>query len=678
MEQNCNHQKMFTYLQDELKKTDTDYDRDRIHRAFDLACTMHGSQNRASGEPYIKHPVEVAIILARMGLGGEALTAALLHDTVEDTEITIEDVRSRYGEGVARLVEGVTKISHLKADPSSKHAPAENIRKILFAMVEDLRVLFIKLADRLHNMRTLEHLNAEKQQRIAKETLDVYAPLANRIGIGWIKNELEDLALKYLDREAYYDLKKRIEGKKSERDAFVAEVKRIIRLELKKHSLDCTIKGRAKHFYSIYKKMRNKQKSFEEVHDLTALRIITGTIPECYQVLGIIHSRFSPLYHRFKDYIAMPKSNMYSSLHTTVVGPEGRLLEIQIRTMEMDIIAEEGAASHVVYKQGGTATGERGLSLSWLKKLKNWEKSLIDPHEFMQEIRDDLLQDEIYVFTPNGDVKRLSQGATPVDFAYHIHTDIGHHTVGAKVNGKMVPLKTELKNCDFVEILTSRSAHPSTSWLKFVKSSRARAKIRNYIKKYLDTEGIFFEIEEKNPTAPPPQLPPKNKTGEKTDSRNRELFLEGEKNLLFEFARCCNPAPGDNIIGYVSRGRGIIIHRRDCSNVPNLLEESDRIVYPSWRQRERHYRGAIGLQVQDDRYILPEIIDIISSINLDVSSARKRPLDQERRRIRIDFEVEFTSLEEWKILRRMLANEQRIEQILHARYDEVRDQGNRS
>jgi len=670
----CSPEEFLVDLLTELKEAGAGYNSKKLHAAFELACTMHSSQNRASGEPYIRHPVDVTAILAHMGLDGDALIAALLHDLVEDTAITISDIKSQFGTEVARLVEGVTKISHIRADPASRHASAENIRKILFAMVEDLRVIFIKLADRLHNMRTLDHLKPEKQQRIARETLEVYAPLANRIGIGWIKNELEDLSLKYLDREAYYDLKQRIERKKSERNAYVRAVTEILATELNKHNLDCTVKGRAKHFYSIYKKMQDKQKSFEEVHDLTALRITTREIPECYQVLGIIHSRFRPLYHRFKDYIAMPKSNMYSSLHTTVVGPEGRLLEIQIRTVEMDIIAEEGAASHVIYKQGGTTDDEQGLSLSWLKKLKSWEKSLIDPHEFMQEIKEDLLQDQIYVFTPNGDVKRLSQGATPVDFAYHIHSDIGHHTVGARVNGRMVPLKTELKNCDFVEILTSRTAHPSTSWLKFVKSSRARAKIRNYIKKYLDTERIFFDIiKGKNQPLPQPRLPPKGKSGEKIDKRNKELFLEGEKNLLFELARCCNPAPGEAITGYVSRGRGIIIHRRDCSNVPNLLEDPDRIVYPSWRQKERHYAGAISLQVQDDRYILPEIIDIISSINLDLSSARKRPLDSEGGKIRIDIKLKFTSPEEWKILRRTLAREKRVEQILHARYEEVQE-----
>lgn len=631
----------------------------QLEQAFAFAWDRHATQKRLSGEPYIIHPVAVACLIADMGVDCPSLLAALLHDTVEDTEATLEDIRTQFGEDVGLLVDGVTKITRLKTSASFSQRSVENIRKMLFAMTRDIRVIFIKLADKLHNMRTLGHMDQEKQVRIAQETLDVYAPLANRLGIGWIKNELEDMALKHLDPEVYYSLKQRVEETRSQRSALLNRIIATISDQLEKSGLELEIKGRAKHFYSIYTKMKTKSKSFEDIYDLIAIRIITRNVPECYQVLGIIHGFYRPLYHRFKDYIALPKSNMYSSLHTTVIGPENRQLEIQIRTREMDILAEEGVASHLLYKIGDQTRKNAGEQLSWLQKLKNWEKSLSDPQGFMEEIREDLLQDEIYVFTPKGDVIRLAAGASPLDFAYHIHTDIGHHCIGAKVNGRMVPLKSTLRNCDMVEIMTSRNAHPSSAWLKFVKSSRAKAKIRHYIKSYLDTDKLFTEVQKQQQVHPAPR----RKQSADTVSAKATVYLDGDPNLLFDFARCCNPAPGDTIVGYLSRGRGIIIHRSDCPNLPSLIQEKERIVYPSWKRREIGLKGNLSLITREDAYALAETVTIISSNNVSVSSARRTSLDNGK--MRIDLEVETGSSDQWQLLLQAIADSPLVEEIVH-------------
>jgi len=633
-------------------------DKKTLKSAFDFTWEKHFSQKRLSGESYVIHPAAVATLVANMGIDCTSIVAALLHDTVEDTATGLDDITALFGQDVARLVDGVTKISKIKTDSTSRHLPAENIRKMLIAMTQDVRVIFIKLADKLHNMRTLSHMRKEKQERISRETLDIYAPLANRLGIGWIKNELEDLALKYLDEEAYYTLKKNVEDTRVKRAAYVANAIKELKKELSMHGIGFSIKGRAKHFYSIYKKMHAKGRSFTEIMDLTALRIITGKIPECYQVLGIIHSMYSPLYDRFKDYIALPKSNMYSSLHTTVVGPEGKLLEIQIRTEKMDIIAEEGAASHLLYKSGPKEKKEAATRSSWFIKLKHWGKFLDDPQGFIEEVKEDLLQEEIYVLTPKGDVIKLALGSTPIDFAYRIHTDVGHRCIGAKVNGKIAPLKTILKSCDIVDIMTSKNANPKSSWLKFIKSSKAKSKIRGFLKEYVDTDHLQKEVNKGIRQQPP------RKKGIIGLPEKGEVYLEGDTNLLFDFAKCCSPAPGDAILGYVSRGRGIIIHKKHCPNIPNLLKEGERIVYPSWKRIESKMHGTLSLLTRDDRYILAEVVSVISSNNVGVYSVQKIPQKDES--MRIDLELEFSSKEEWDMLYKAIQQFPGVEKILKA------------
>lgn len=629
-----------------------------LKKAYQFAKKKHQGQLRRSGVPYILHPVSVAILLTEMHTDQSSLIAALLHDTVEDTPVTIEEVAELFGTETAELVKGVTKITRYRAPEQSIHSPVENIRKMLLAMTRDIRVIFIKLADRLHNMRTLNHLPAEKQQRIARETLDIYAPLAARLGIGWIKNELEDLALKFLDSQAYYHLKKLVETTKEKRTAYINATIKQIRTALENEELDFIIQGRAKHFYSIYKKMQSKKKEFQDIYDLAAIRIITDTVAQCYQVLGVLHSLYNPLYDRFKDYIAMPKNNMYSSLHTTVIGPDGKLLEIQIRTAEMDLLAEAGAASHLLYKSTREERKQLGMKISWLQKLGKWKKSLHDPRAFMDEIKGDLLQDEIYVFTPDGDIKRLSRNATPVDFAYSIHTDVGNHCIGAKINGRMVPLRTTLSNLDIVEILTSRNAHPSGDWLKFVKSAKARAKIRSFLKNYVDTSRLFQESGSETNSVPhkdekPPQRRSKNKPA-RHSSKVPVVTINGEQELLFDFAHCCEPSPGDPIIGFISRGRGIIIHRKDCPNLRELRKEPDRIVYPVWRTGNRSFKGKLTVRLPGDRYAVADLINAISAHNAGICAVSRSNGDNDQ--VTVTMELELQSEQQWTMAVNDLVN----------------------
>lgn len=635
----------------EIAKPDQPWSADRVRAAWDYAARCHAGQARLSGEPYIIHPSTAALTIAKMGLDETSIIAALLHDTVEDSALaSTEQIAELFGRDVLAIVEGVTKIKHLRETHGQADRSAENMRKLLLAMARDIRVIFVKLADRLHNMQTLGFQPAARQQHTAQETLDIYAPLAHRLGIGWIKTELEDLCLKHLDPPAYYDLKKRIEDTRRERTEWIEKAIALIRETLAGQDLAVEISGRAKHFYSIYRKMKTKEKPFEEIHDLMAVRIITERVPDCYQVLGIIHSLYRPLYDRFKDYIALPKSNMYSSLHTTIIGPDGRLLEIQIRTREMDSIAEEGAASHILYKASGDSERrDMAAALPWLARLKQWQNSLTDPAQFMQELKGELLQDEIYVFTPKGDVLRLVAGASPLDFAYAIHTDVGQHTIGARVNGRMLPLKTPLKNCDVVEILTSRSAHPTTAWLRIARSSRARHKIRAWLKSnLLDTEQLSAEIQRKEDAAPPRRRKPVSGIGPEPPKGTPDIVIDGEEDLLFEFAHCCNPQPGDAILGYISRGRGISIHRHDCPNIPNLLKEPGRIVYPAWKSRERNLRRHLVLHAADDPYLLPDIVALVAANNGGIQSVQRLP--EPGNRVRIELEIECSSGDAWLML----------------------------
>ncbi|MEE9522963.1 MAG: bifunctional (p)ppGpp synthetase/guanosine-3',5'-bis(diphosphate) 3'-pyrophosphohydrolase, partial [candidate division NC10 bacterium] len=454
---------------------------DVLRRAHEFAATIHGGQARRSGDPYLSHPMEVATILTELRMDERAIAAGLLHDAIEDTQTTIGEIRTLFGDEIADLVDGVTKLSKLPFS-TREDRQAESFRKMVLAMAKDIRVIVIKLADRLHNMRTLDPLPEAKRCLIAKETLDIYAPLAHRLGMAKIKQELEDLSLRHLDPETYRDLAVQIAKRREEREAQINEVITILKRKLTEVDIPCEITGRPKHFYSIHRKMREQGKTLDEIYDLTAVRVIANTLKDCYGALGIIHSVWKPIPGRFKDFIAVPKSNMYQSLHTTVIGPKGEPAEIQIRTEEMHRTAEEGIAVHWAYKEGKATLDETEKNFLWLRQLLDWGKDLKDSREFLDTVRIDLFPEEVYVFTPKGDVKALPRGATPIDFAFTIHTDIGLHCAGARINGRIVPLRYELRNGDIVEILRSETQHPSRDWLRFVKTSRARGRIRGWIK----------------------------------------------------------------------------------------------------------------------------------------------------------------------------------------------------
>src|SRR5712691_3915456 len=478
--------KMMIRLNDILERVNTyrpEADLDLIKKAYVYSAKVHQGQIRKSGEPYLIHPLEVAGLLAELKLDEASIVAGLLHDTIEDTLAKPEEIRELFGPEVLALVEGVTKLGSFPI-PTATHEEkqAENLRKMLVAMAKDIRVILVKLADRTHNMRTLEHMKPESQKRIAQETLDIYAPLANRLGIQWIKIELEDLAFRYLKSGEYADVEKQLEESHKDRQKFIADVVELLETKLKEAGLESQVEGRPKHLYSIWKKMRkNGLSSVTQLHDIVAFRLILKTVPACYEALGLIHSLWKPVPGRFKDYVAIPKPNMYQSLHTTVIGPSGERIEIQMRTEEMHRIAEEGIAAHWAYKEGSKG-GKDEQKFAWLRQLMEWQQDLKDPREFLETVKVDLFQDEVFVFTPKGDVKSLPLGSTPVDFAYTVHSEVGAHCVGAKVNGKIVPLRYKLKNGDSVEILTSPNARPNKDWLSFVKTSRAQAKIRNFIK----------------------------------------------------------------------------------------------------------------------------------------------------------------------------------------------------
>ena len=484
---------MYESLLQKIKENCNNVDINIVKKAYDLACDAHKTQKRESGEPYITHPVDVAIILAEMGMDTSTIVAGLLHDVIEDTEYTYEDIKNIFNEEIADLVQGVTKLGKIEYK-TKEEQQADNVRKMLLAMAKDIRVIIIKLADRLHNLRTLKFMPKEKQKQKAKETLDIYAPLAHRLGISKIKWELEDLSFRYLHEEEYYDLVKEIAEKRVERETYISEIKEDLYKKLEDSEIDCDIDGRPKHFYSIYKKMVNKNKSIEQIFDLTAIRILVNTVKDCYGVLGIVHTIYKPIPGRFKDYIAMPKPNMYQSLHTTVIGPQGKTFEIQIRTFEMHRTAEYGIAAHWKYKEGDTQEERENTfenKLAWLRDMLEWQKETSDAEEFIEGFKIDLFTDEIFVFTPKGVVINLPSAATPIDFAYRIHTDVGNRCVGAKVNGKIVPLDYNLKTGEIVEVLTSKNAKgPNIDWLNIAKSNQAKSKIRQWFKKIKKEENI--------------------------------------------------------------------------------------------------------------------------------------------------------------------------------------------
>ncbi len=677
-----------------------------LKKAFVFALEAHKNQMRKSGEHYIVHCIETARILAELRMDDTTIAAGILHDVVEDTGVTIEIVKDTFGFEIAQLVDGVTKISELKFK-SAVEKQAENFRKMIFSMIEDLRVIFIKFADRLHNMRTLQYLPSKKAQRIALETREVYAPLAHRFGIAKIKWELDDLSFKYLEPLDYENIKRKVKERTSLRDEYVQKVVSPIITELEKVNIEAKVQGRVKSLYSIYKKMRDKNKTFEEVYDLLAIRIILKKIDECYYALGVVHNLYTPLHDRFKDYIAIPKLNMYQSLHTTVVGPGGNMVEIQIRTEEMHRVAEIGIAAHWKYKEGKESEDEIDKYSSWLREMIDLEEDHLNAEEYMDILKTNLFQSEAFVFTPKGDLIKLPIGATPVDFAFAIHTDIGMHCLGAKVNGKIVPLNTQLKSGDTVEILTSDNQTPSQDWITFVQTSKAKSKIKRWLKetqieeaakigKEILDQGLrryrikptnkeILEAAEKLGISNLQQLyidlgqgdasvyklikeiaPEKFKRSQKQREKrnvldkfvsrargaNNGIRVHGADNLLINFASCCRPVPGDPIIGFVTKGRGIVIHRRDCVNAINLMKQPERNINVAWDTTEQQqFLVQLRLLSTERKHFMKDVAEALSSLNTDIVQIN---LDKKNQIIHVRMVIEVKDLSHLTKIKRKL------------------------
>ncbi|NCN05645.1 MAG: bifunctional (p)ppGpp synthetase/guanosine-3',5'-bis(diphosphate) 3'-pyrophosphohydrolase [Spirochaetales bacterium] len=595
----------------------TPEDREKVISALQRSEELHTGQTRASGEPYVVHPIEVAEILLDMQMDAVTIIAALLHDTLEDTQIERNELRAEFGKQVEALVFGVTKIDDVRAK-SKNHQETETIRKMMFAMVKDIRVILIKLADKLHNMRTLQFKDPPRRKVIAQECIDIYAPIAGRLGMSSIKDELEDLSLKYLQSEVYEQIKRAVSQKKTERANYLERAKKALEDAANAEGIVAEVETRAKHFYSIYRKMKIKGKGIDEIYDMLGLRILCENSHECYMALGIVHRLWMPIEGRFKDYIAMPKSNKYQSLHTTVMGYDGRLLEIQIRTREMHMTAEYGVAAHWLYKQGLNNPDKIKLEdLSFISRLRDLNQARIASSEFLEEMKSEVLRDSIYVFTPRGDVFQLPQGATALDFAYHVHTEVGHHTSGAKADGSIISLREPLSNTQVVEILTNPQAHPHLEWLRIVKTSRSRSKIRawlnhhdesliieqNIVARKRKKESESEETDEgKKPRRPNQFQDLKRPPNRVKDTEKVGVRVGDERNVLIRFANCCNPEVGDPILGYVSRGRGIIIHKVDCTNLASIADFEERRVEVEWETvspRTTHTFVVSSRQTQD-------------------------------------------------------------------------------
>ncbi|MGV3665036.1 MAG: RelA/SpoT family protein [Leptospira bouyouniensis] len=611
-----------------------------IEKAYHIADKMHEGQKRLSGEPYIIHPMNVASVLDDLGLDERAIAAGLLHDVVEDTSYSKEDMAREFGEDIAALVEGVTKISEIKSQSKETEA-AENIRKMLLATIKDVRVMLIKLADKTHNVRTLKFQPEEKQKRIAKEVLSLYAPIAGRLGVYKVKFELEDLAFQSLHPEEYQEIKKRVSAKKSERDEYIEKIKIILKQRLAEINIDARIDGRAKHFYSIYRKMVTKEKSFSEIFDLRAVRIIANEIKDCYGVLGIVHTLWTPIPGRFKDYIATPKTNLYQSLHTTVFGPDGRPMEVQIRTKEMNAIAENGVAAHWAYKESTNLSKssiilqngvENAFRMKWLEILKSWQDPSLDSKEFMEELQYDLHEDEVFVFTPKGEIIEMPKGATVLDYAFRIHTDVGLHARGGKVNGRMVTLRTELKSGDQVEIITEKNSKPSPIWLRIVKTSGARQKLRAYFRKLQEDsqkETIGSVLEASNPNFDENTIkeikkvkikkPTKPNTNQE-ETKEFGISVAGWNDVPVRVASCCTPIPGDEIIGFITRGRGVSVHKKDCSTATKQLEWMKTIPV-RWEGPGEPIPIQIEVRAKDVQGIYLSMVESISSTETNILEA---------------------------------------------------------
>ena len=711
---------------DTLLNISSNYDVDMIGRALDKAFELHNGQMRKSGEPYIIHPMSVAVILAQLGMDEATIVGGLLHDVVEDTDYTREQLVEDFNEEVALLVDGVTKLGAIKFD-NKEEAQAENLRKMFLAMSKDIRVLIIKLADRLHNMRTLKFMKPEKQKEKSQETLDIYAPLASRLGIYTIKFELEDIALKYLHPEDFEELSKEVSAKKDQREEFINQTMEEIKDAMKDMNLKYDITGRSKHIYSIYKKMRLQNKQLDEIFDLTAIRIIVETVRDCYAVLGIVHTMWKPIPGRFKDYIAMPKANMYQSLHTTVLGDNGEPFEIQIRTYEMHRVAEYGIAAHWKYKEGKSSkdSNSEEMKLAWLRQTLEWQQEVNDPKEFLDTLKMDLFSTQVFVFTPKGEVIDLPSGSTPLDFAFKIHTDVGCHCVGAKVNGKMVTIDHALQNGDIVEIVTSsNSSGPSVDWLKIAKSSSARNKIRQWLKRenkgddiargkdaldknirkksydpqlvakagninkavkefaYLNADELYSQIS-RGGTAlskvsnyliklhlsdvDAKKEGTKEETIEsmnKVDRRPRRtddpgIVVKGDSvdNLMIRTARCCNPVPGDKIIGFITKGRGISVHRTDCSNILALPdEEQSRLIEVEWEDINpgKSYNVDITLITSDRKGIFSEISKVCEDMDIHIAGVNAKPFGDDT--LKITLTLSITSTQHMQKIQRVMRN----------------------
>ncbi|HEY4485111.1 MAG TPA: bifunctional (p)ppGpp synthetase/guanosine-3',5'-bis(diphosphate) 3'-pyrophosphohydrolase [Nitrospiria bacterium] len=685
-----------------------------VREAYEFSAKAHAGQTRKSGEPFLMHPLEVAQIIVQLKLDVPSIVSGLLHDTLEDTEVPMAEIERRFGKDVARLVDGVTKIGKIEFR-TQEEKQAENFRKMLLSMSEDIRVILIKLADRLHNMRTLHHLDEGKRGRIAQETLDIYAPLANRLGIGWMKTELEDLCFRSLKPEAYGSLSNNIAQRREVREKYLQDIIGIIEKSLAEHGFRAQMLGRNKHLYSIYQKMERQRIPFEEVYDLAAVRIITDSKMNCYAILGLIHSLWRPVPGRFKDYIGVPKSNGYQSLHTTVVGPKGQHVEFQIRTEEMHRVSEEGIAAHWKYKEKGQIDPDTDRTFGWLRQLVEWQQDLSDNRQFMDSVKIDLFPDVIYVFTPKGDVKELAKGSCPIDFAYSVHTEIGNHCSGAKVNGKLVPLRHRLQSGDTVEVSTSPNQAPSKDWLKWVRTVRSKARIKHWIrteervhglemgKKLLDRAlrrhhlnpgeilkpARLAEISKQFGIAVPDDLLVQIGYGRITteevirilqpaaivqeglaDKLIRKMGIKppgveirGIGDFLVHLSKCCNPVPGDRIIGFVTRGRGLSVHTVDCPNIDELDYDKDRIVEVNWDTRSTAAHSVkISVLTVDRPGMLAAISSAITSAKANISHADISTTED--RKAVLNFVVEILNTGQ---LNKVLKSIEAVEGVVQAR-----------
>lgn len=712
-----------------MKKNKGKTDLKLIKRAYDFAKEKHGNQLRKSGEPYIIHPIQVAYILADLGLDDSTICAALLHDVVEDTDITNEELAKLFSKEIEELVDGVTKLGNLKYT-SAEEQQVENYRKMFLAMGKDIRVIIIKLADRLHNMRTLKFLSRERQLANAKETMDLYAPLANRLGMYSLKWELEDLSFKYLHPEEFKKIVDGIDKKRNERLEFIDKIMDDIRIELKKQKINAELTGRAKHLYSIYRKMERDGKDIDQIYDLFALRILVDSVKDCYAALGVVHDLYNPMPGRFKDYISVPKPNLYQSLHTTLIGAKGTPFEVQIRTVEMHRIAEYGIAAHWAYKEANKFKKSTVVvqedKLSWLRETLEWQKDMQDPEEFLNTLKTELFEDEVYVFTPKGEIKVLPNKSTPIDFAYNIHAEIGHHMIGAKINSKIMPIITTLKNGDIVEILTSEQAKgPSRDWLKFIKSSTARNKINAWFKKTEREDNIIkgkeniekeikrlgiqyskiFKSEYIQPAldrykyqnieelyaaigfggistskiiAKMLETYKKDHEDEFLEKKLEELSLEktrkekpsnlgivvkGIDNCLVRLSKCCNPVPGDEIVGFITRGRGVSVHRKDCQNIDDLVSQENRMIDVYWYDSEKAgYNVDVEITAYDRNGLLADIIKEISNSKCNLLAVHSKLTKEKIAQTNVKIEVQNVEM-----LNKILSNLRNIKNVFEVK-----------